>query len=140
MHLWLLSIIQVIIIGVVIYLSNSKILIDSEKEHLDQLINTVNQDLESRIDAFNADALNIVIRNEIKQNLNLDSDLLIGIAKREIVDYLNSRTISTKGYLDISIIDMNSNTYSVRATYYLPQILTSVRQRRIRKQLNIMVD
>lgn len=115
-----LSIIQVIIIGVVIYLSNSKILIDSEKEHLDQLINTVNQDLESRIDAFNADALNIVIRNEIKQNLNLDSDLLIGIAKREIVDYLNSRTISTKGYLDISIIDMNSNTYSVRATYYLP--------------------
>ena len=116
----LLSIAQVIIIGVVIYLSNSRIIVDSEKSHLEQLINTVNQDLESRMEAFNADALNIVINDGIKQNLNLESELEIGIAKREIIDYLNSKTISAYGYLDISILDMNANTYSVRATYYLP--------------------
>jgi two-component system sensor histidine kinase YesM len=116
----LLSFIQVIIIGVVVYLSNATIIVEREKEHLDQLNNAVNQDLESRIDAFNADALNIVIRDNIKNNLNLADDLEIGKAKRDIVAYLNTRTISTKGYLDISIIDMNANTYSVRATYYLP--------------------
>ena len=116
----LLSITQVIIIGIVIYLSNSKIIVDSERLHLDQLINTVNQDVESRMEAFNADALNIVIRDEIKQSLNLETELEIGKAKRDIIAYLDSRTISTKGYLDISIIDMETNTYSVRATYYLP--------------------
>ena len=116
-----LSFVQVIIIGVVVYLSNSTIIVESEKEHLDQLNNAVNQDLESRVDAFNADALSIVIRDSIKNNLNFEDDLEIGKAKRDIVAYLNSRTISTKGYLDISIIDMRANTYSVRATYYLPQ-------------------
>ena len=116
----ILSFVQVIIIGVVVYLSNSTIIIEREKEHLDQLNNAVNQDLESRVEAFNADALNIVIRDSIKNNLNLDDDLEIGKAKRDIVAYLNTRTITTKGYLDISIIDMRANTYSVRATYYLP--------------------
>ncbi len=72
------------------------------------------------MESFNSDALNIVIRDEIKQNLNLESELEIGIAKREIINYLNSKTISTYGYLDISILDMNANTYNVRATYYLP--------------------
>lgn len=115
-----LSMVQVLFIGVVVYLYNSNIIVESEKMHLDQLINVVNQDLESRMDAFNSDALNIVIRNEVKENLNLNTDLDVGIARRSIVEYLNNKTISMKGLLDISIIDMNANTYSVRATYYLP--------------------
>ncbi len=116
----LLSVMQVMLIGVVVYLSNSKIIVDNEKAHLDQLINAVNQDLESRIEAFNSDALHIVIREEIKQNLNLESDLEIGKAKRDITAYINEKIITTSGYLDISIIDMNGNSYSSRATYYLP--------------------
>jgi len=116
----LLSIMQVLLIGVVVFLFNSKIIVDNEKAHLEQLINAVNQDLESRIEAFNSDALHIVIREEIKQNLNLVSALEIGKAKREITAYLNGKIITTSGYLDISIIDMNGNSYSSRATYYLP--------------------
>ena len=116
----ILSVFQVIIIGVVVYVANADIIVESEKEHLDQLINVVNEDLNSRMDAFNADALDIVIREEIKQNLNLDTDLDVGIARRAIVDFLNNKSISRPGLIDASIIDMRGNTYSVRATYYLP--------------------
>jgi len=116
----ILSVVQVVIIGVVVYFSNANIIIRSEKKHLDQLINVINQDLTSRMDAFNSDALEIIIRDEVKHNLNLTDDLEAGIARRAIVTFLNKKSISRPGLIDASIIDMQGNTYSVRATYYLP--------------------
>ena len=115
-----LSIVQVIFIGVVVYFYNSNIIIENEKMRLNQLINVVNQDLESRMEAFNSNSLDIVISSDVKQNLNLNTALEVGKAKRSIVSFLNEKSISRSGLLDISIIDMKSNTYCVRASYYLP--------------------
>lgn len=116
----ILSIVQVIFIGVIVYIYNSNIIIDNEKVRLNQLINVVNQDLESRMEAFNSNSLDIVISSEVKQNLNLSTALEVGKAKRSIVSFLSEKSISRSGLLDISIIDMKSNTYCVRASYYLP--------------------
>ena len=86
-----------------------------------QLLNVVNQDLESRMDAFNSLSLDVVINGEIKHNLNLEEAVALGRSKSVVEDHLSNKVLSASGLLDLSIIDKNSTTYSTRAVYHLPR-------------------
>lgn len=117
----IVCILQAVIIGFVSWRIYAKQIFDREKENLIQLLNVVNQDLESRIEAVNSIALDIVINNEIKSNLNMINPLEIGRAKNLINSILSKKYLSASGDLiDLSIIDLKNNTYSTRATYLLP--------------------
>ena len=113
---------QALIIGFVIWRIDTRRLFESEKENLTQLLNVVNQDLESRVDSVNSIALDVVISNEIKTNLNNGTPLEVGRAKNTIDSILSKKIISASdSLLDLSIIDLADNTYSTRATYFLPR-------------------
>lgn len=113
--------IQSLIIGVVIWSFDSKTMFDSEKENLAQLMNVVNQDIESRVEAVNSIALDIAINGEIRGSLNKTDPLEIGRAKSLVNANLSKKIIAAShGLLDLSVIDLRNNTYSTRATYFLP--------------------
>jgi two-component system sensor histidine kinase YesM len=113
--------IQSLIIGVVIWNFDSKAMFDSEKENLAQLMNVVNQDIESRVEAVNSIALDIAINGEIRGSLNKTDPLELGRAKSLVNANLSKKVIAAShGLLDLSIIDLRNNTYSTRATYFLP--------------------
>jgi two-component system sensor histidine kinase YesM len=117
----LVCILQAAIIGFVTSHVYSRQLFDREQENLTQLINVVNQDLNSRIEAVNSIALDIVINNEIKSNLNKNNSLEVGRAKNLVNSILSKKFLSASNDLiDLSIIDFQNNTYSTRATYFLP--------------------
>ena len=113
--------IQSLIIGVIVWGFDSKAMFDSEKENLAQLMNVVNQDIESRVEAVNSIALEIAINGEIRGSLNKTDPLEIGRAKGLVNTNLSKRVIAAShGLLDLSVIDLRNNTYSTRATYFLP--------------------
>lgn len=117
----LVCILQAGIIGFVTWRIYTRQLFDREKENLIQLLNVVNQDLDSRIEAVNSIALDIVISNEIKSNLNKENSLEVGRAKNLVNSILSKKFLSASNDLvDLSIIDLRNNTYSTRATYLLP--------------------
>lgn len=117
----LVCILQAAIIGFVTWRIYARQLFDREKENLIQLLNVVNQDLDSRIEAVNSIALDIVISSEIKSNLNKENSLEVGRAKNIVNSILSKKFLSASNVLiDLSIIDMRNNTYSTRATYLLP--------------------
>ncbi len=112
---------QSLIIGAIIWGFDSKAMFNSEKENLAQLMNVVNQDIESRVEAVNSIALDIAINGEIRSSLNKIDPLEIGRAKSLVNANLSKKVIaSSHGLLDLSIIDIRNNTYSTRATYLLP--------------------
>lgn len=115
-------ILQALLIGFAIWSIDTKTLFENEKENLTQLLNVVNQNLESRVESVNSIALDVVISNEIKSNLNYRTPLEVGRAKNTVNSILSKKVISASDVLlDLSIIDIESNTYSTRAAYYLPQ-------------------
>lgn len=115
-------ILQAAIIGFVTWHIYTRQLFDREKENLTQLLNVVNQDLDSRIESVNSIALDIVINNEIKSNLNKKNPLEVGRAKNIVNSILSKKFLSASNDLiDLSIIDLQNNTYSTRATYFLPR-------------------
>ncbi|GAB6277139.1 MAG: two-component system sensor histidine kinase YesM [Rectinema sp.] len=115
-------ILQAAIIGFVTWHIYTRQLFDREKENLTQLLNVVNQDLDSRIESVNSIALDIVINNEIKSNLNKENPLEVGRAKNIVNSILSKKFLSASNDLiDLSIIDLQNNTYSTRATYFLPR-------------------
>jgi two-component system sensor histidine kinase YesM len=117
----LVCILQAAIIGFVTWRIYARQLFDREKENLIQLLNVVNQDINSRIEAVNSIALDIVISSEIKSNLNKENSLEVGRAKNFINSILSKKFLSASNDLvDLSIIDLRNNTYSTRATYLLP--------------------
>lgn len=117
----LVCILQAAIIGFVTWHIYTRQLFDREKENLTQLLNVVNQDLDSRIESVNSIALDIVINNEIKSNLNKKNPLEVGRAKNIVNSILSKKFLSASNDLvDLSIIDLQNNTYSTRATYFLP--------------------
>ena len=112
---------QSLIIGAIIWGFDSKAMFNSEKENLAQLMNVVNQDIESRVEAVNSIALDIAINGEIRSSLNKIDPIEIGRAKSLVNANLSKKVIaSSHGLLDLSIIDNRNNTYSTRATYLLP--------------------
>lgn len=114
-------ILQAAIIGFVTWRIYAQQLFDREEENLIQLLNVVNQDLDSRIEAVNSIALDIVISNEIKSSLNRENSLEVGRAKNIVNSILSKKFLSASNDLiDLSIIDLQNNTYSTRATYLLP--------------------
>ncbi len=114
-------ILQAAIIGFVTWRIYAQQLFDREEENLIQLLNVVNQDLDSRIEAVNSIALDIVISNEIKSSLNRENSLEVVRAKNIVNSILSKKFLSASNDLiDLSIIDLQNNTYSTRATYLLP--------------------
>jgi len=57
--------IQAVLNGIIIWNLDTKRLFDVEKENLTQLLNVVNQYIESRIESIDSIALDIVISSEI---------------------------------------------------------------------------
>jgi predicted restriction endonuclease len=90
----LICILQATIIGFVAWRIYSKKLFNREEENLIQLLNVVNQDLNSRIEAVNSIALDIVISREIKSNLNKKNALEIGRAKNLVNSILSKKFLS----------------------------------------------
>jgi two-component system sensor histidine kinase YesM len=114
-------VLQALIIGFVTWRIDTRRLFESEKENLTQLLNVVNEDLESRVDSVNSIALDVVISAELKANLNGGTPLEVGRAKTAVNSILSMKVISaSRSLLDLSIIDLANNTYSTRATYLLP--------------------
>ena len=114
-------VVQSLIIGIVIWSVDSRTMFDNEKENLSQLMNVVNQDLESRAEAVNSIALDIAINGEIRGSLNKIDPLELGRAKTLVNSNLSKKVIAaSQVLLDLSIIDLMNNTYSTRATYFLP--------------------
>ena len=117
----LVCIVQSLIIGILIWSVDSRTMFNNEKENLAQLMNVVNQDLESRAEAVNSIALDIAINGEIRGSLNKSDPLEVGRAKNLVNSNLSKKVIAaSQGLLDLSIIDLRNNTYSTRATYFLP--------------------
>jgi hypothetical protein len=82
-------ILQAALIGFVTWRIYARQLFDREEENLIQLLNVVNQDLDSRIEAVNSIALDIVISNEIKSSLNRENSLEVGRAKNIVNSILS---------------------------------------------------
>lgn len=113
-------VLQGIVIGFVTSRIYSQQIFDRERDNLVQLLNVVNQDLNSRVDHINTIAFDIVINNEIKSNLNMKNELDAGRSKSTIDSILSKKFLSASDVLtDLSIIDLRNNTYSTRATYFL---------------------
>ncbi len=121
--LWMLVIclLQAALVAFLFYRINTRTFFENEKENLAQLLNVVNQDLESRMEAFNSLALDVVINDEIKTNLNEEEPVAKGRAKSIVEEHLSNKVLSAAGLLDLSIIDKKGTTYSTRAVYSLPR-------------------
>jgi two-component system sensor histidine kinase YesM len=117
----IVCVLQALVVALAVWRMDSRALFESEEENLAQLLNVVNQDIESRVEAVNSIALDVVISSEIKSNLNYENPLEIGRAKSAVNSILSKKIISASDdLLDLSIIDFRNNTYSTRATHFLP--------------------
>jgi two-component system, sensor histidine kinase YesM len=118
----IVCILQSVLLGFVIWNIDARILFENEKRNLTQLLNVVNEDLESRVGSIDSMALDIVISSEVKSNLNNSAPLEVARSKSAVNSFLSKKVISSSNtLLDLSIIDLQENTYSTRAAYFLPR-------------------
>lgn len=115
-----LSFAQAFFIGITVNVFDSDIMLKSEKKNLAQLIKIINEDVESRIGAYNDTALEIVISSEVNRNLNEKDPIKREQKKRTVNAALSSKYLSSDGILDITIVDINKNVYSTRAVLRFP--------------------
>lgn len=114
------SILPITLVSCVMYIQNSQLILKNEKNNMLQNLYLVNQDLESRAASLQSISMSIVIDSSIRQLMNIPPSLEREQNRRQLERYLQGIATSLNGIFDISIIDMNGTTYSVRSTISLP--------------------
>lgn len=115
----MVCIIQMVLIGISFYIISSRKMLESEKNNIQQLIEIINQDVESRVRSINQSAFELVLNSEIKKNLNQENPLEVARAKAQIEGILFNPTVENSLINDIVIIDCNNTYYSTNELFNL---------------------
>lgn len=92
---------------------------DNEEKTLNQLVAIINQDLNSRLKAYNNSCFDLVINEIVKQNLN-KSPSEQRQAKQNIGTVLRPVRLGDSSISNIMILDFKGNVYSTDITLMLP--------------------
>lgn len=103
----------------VFFLSDT--LMNKEKEHLDQLLQIVNEKVSGQIEVFDSAGFDLLVNSSLKNNLNQTDPIEYGRAFNTIKGLLSIKTIGTIGLENIMIIDQENHVYSSNFAILLPE-------------------
>lgn len=110
----------IVVVGCSMIFFLSDTLMGREKEHLDRLLQIVNEKVSGQIEVFDSAGFDLLINSSLKNSLNQTDSIEYGRAFHTIKELLSIKTLATVGLKNIMIIDRQDHIYSSNFAVLLP--------------------
>lgn len=116
---FILTVTVIVSISMIFFLSDT--LMNKEKEHLDQLLQVVNEKVSGQIEVFDSAGFDLLANSSLKSSLNQTDSIEYGKSINIIKELLSIKTLGTVGLKNIMIIDRQNHVYSSYFGILLPE-------------------